>query len=406
MKIAIVEWAPRICGACDWGVHLSHGGADLGHEVDRLTFSKSGKALSAWGTKKDEWQPFRRANAVEILNGYDLVILTDIACRARVDGVDNRDGSMPYYVDVLKSLKTRWTTMIHDGAYNKRLLPVISESLGTDSFSGVLITTRYPEAAPLVDPLSDRSVRWIVDPYLPYHVDPSFPTVPWGDKTHDLIFLGRLTSNKGQDAAIDLMDDLPASTGLHFWGMNAYGLPSWGWRMWELALERGWKPLRKPILRSDHANLKHPNAPKFYTGPFAVQSFSSQADKLIEYNGDFTSIADVDWSPWIHLNLSNRSLTGTLEYTTLDAIAAGSVAVVPYHQLRYGNWPAVIGVGFTSYSITKGGTWDRPGIISTLTGLLQGGNESFHEIAKAQHHELTANHSPARILDTIIRRVS
>lgn len=402
MRIAIVEWWPRICGATDWGMHLSAADSCGGlYDIDRLTFSKSGKQLTAWSVHKDRWQVHRTSEAIDVLNTYDLIILTDIASRARADGIDNRDGSMPYYVEVMQNVKTPWTTMIHDGAYNKRLDPVIDALLKTKSFSGSLITTRFPEAMVRMAPFTQvrkKPINWVVDPYLPYddrQLADIAESTAYRAKT--VTFVGRLTSNKGQDAMIDIVKDL--DNGVVFWGMNAYGLPSWGWRMWEQMEKLGFTVGLKPQLREDKKNLKHPNAPKFYTGKFLAVAPNGN---LVAYNGDFISPRNVAWS-WFSVGLSNTSLTGTLEYSTLDGIAAGCVAMVPKHQLSYGEWPDLIGLPYKSYSMVKGeGDWDRELLTATINMWMHADEEALIDKAARQRAWLRDHHSPTRILKRIV----
>lgn len=404
MKIAIVEWWPRLCGAVAWAAHLASANGSDGHQVDLLTFSKSGRLLKPWEKVPGNWQVRPLGSAVAILNDYDLVILSDIVCRAP----EVKKDDVPYYVAIIEALTVPWTTMIHDGSYAGKESDTMRLLLRTPSFSGRLITTRLPEAKARIDKLdAGVPITWIADPYLPYAF-----TSPIEERAHtrEVIHVGRLSTNKGQDALLDLFRDLRANVNL--WGYCAYGMPSHGWLLWELATRHlGLTEREFPV--TTMPRRKNPNMHKFYTGAWSV---TNQHGFTLRYHGGWgADIGVVDWSPAIALALTNDGWKGTLEYATLDAIERGCVAVVPAQQIEYAAYETMITVPYErcSYKITQdkatGETtlksptarWDRPAILSIITDLLDLPDAQLDMRSREQRAEVFEKHQPARILALI-----
>jgi glycosyltransferase involved in cell wall biosynthesis len=421
VKIAIVEWWPRLCGAVNWAVHLS--GAQTEHQVDLLTFSKSGKLLMPWTKVPGNWKVHKVSDALNVLNSYDLVILSDIVCRAP-EVKPKVEGEEPYYVKIVRQLTTKWTTMIHDGSYAGKESNTMIKLLTTSSFSGKLITTRYPEAKTRIDKLFESDVldysnyknriTWLVDPYLPYDFRKANGVIPpLEQRSSEIMHIGRLSTNKGQDALLDLFKDL--NTNVHQWGYCAYGKPSHGWLLWELATEHlGYAQVKFPI--TTKPQLTNPNIHKFYTGAWSVGIDVPKDDSALygartwNYRGGFRDFNEIDWTPIIALGLTNEGWKGTLEYATLDAIAHGCVGVVPAQQIEYAQYDSLITVPYQrcSYKIKKGEPvsgrrdWDRDAILCTLNDLSAMPLKELACIADNQREEIIRKHSCERILNTIV----
>lgn len=322
MKLAVVEWWPRICGATDWGIHLSAGAEGAGVEVERLTFSKSGRRLKVWGAASEPWAVYPARDAVEVLRGFDGVVLTDVVTRN--PDWTKKGAGLPYYVDVLETADVPWTTMLHDGAYEAKLQPTIDAMLASRAFAGTLITTREREIRAR---FPDLAARLAVHPFLPYDVARAGRAPK--RRRNAVLMTARLTSNKGQDIALRLFRELRGD--LEIAGWNSFGLPSYAWLLWELGQALGYEEVEPPILRADKADLTHPNAPRFYTGAWR---FGLRGRRAV-YLDAYAAPGAVDWSPKIHVSLANDTLRGTLEYATLDAIFSGCLAAVPEHAVEY-----------------------------------------------------------------------
>jgi glycosyltransferase involved in cell wall biosynthesis len=417
MKIAIVEWWPRLCGAVNWAIHLS--GAQTEHQVDLLTFSKSGKKLKPWDRVVADWKVHKIADAVEVLNSYDLVILSDIVCRApetRPKVIsDTNEFLSPYYLSILQQIKTPWTTMIHDGSYAGKESELMRRMLKTPSFNKTLITTRFKEAKTRIDKLeSGVDITWLVDPYLPYDQKKvrTAAIPPLEKRTSEFIHIGRLSTNKGQDVMLDLARELNANT--HLWGYCAYGKPSHGWLLWELATQHlGYREMIFP--HTTKPQMKHPLIYKFYTGQFAVEhvlegSIDDDVGGFVHYHGGYLDYDEIDWTPMINVALTNEGWKGTLEYATLDAIMHDCVAVVPEQQIEYADYRTLFTIPYRrcSYKVKKdqplGGTrdWDRDAIVSKLNELASKTVQELSLYAALQKAEIISKHSPEHVLNLIV----
>lgn len=406
MRIAIVEWWPRICGVTDWGIHLGQANVP-GTTVHRVTFSKSGRRLAAWGTKGAEWVPYKLADAPEVLSSYDLVILDDIICQApEVDGKAKKAGVLPYYVDVMSKVRAPFTAMIHDGAYPNKDATIVA-LLALPNFSGVLMATRNAALSRIREVGSGGAVRWALYPYLPY--DPTLIADGPAVRTKAAIMSSRFSTTKGQDTALWLLPKFKELEAVHLWGFNSYGKPSLAWRLYEMALAMGYETSHFP----EKGKVgRHPLMYKFYTGPFTVRM---GGEKYLYYHGKYAGLGDVDWSPWLGLSLTNERLTGTLEYNILDNVARGCVAVVPAHQL------SEVGPGYSAafpsipyrrasfkYDLEakvvepRKTDWSEVGIVGTVDDLLTSGDNDLLDLSRRQQAMLREWHEPARVLARLL----
>jgi len=407
MRIAIIEWRPRICGATDWAIHLSYGGAALGHEVDRLTFSKSGKSLAGWGHRGRFWEARKLADAPGILDGYDLIILSDIICRSpEVDKRAIKEGTMPWWHDVIAGTRTPFTTMAHDGAYQSKYDEHVRHLLSLPNFSGVLITTR--DAAMQRFTGDFPPVRWVKYPYLPYAMELTGRGA--GETRYrSIIMTARINSNKGQDASVVLADEVGMN--VHWYGYSPYGTPSPAWHLYELTLAMGYETALFPRRQRGFEHRRHPETHKFQTGEFAV----CKGDVVLTYHGEFVEFDDIDWSPMFHLSLNNAKIYGTLEYCTLDGIAHGCIGIVPGHQVTEAEYDNIITVPFThaSYSATRDGAlveskkneWDIRGTADILEGLWDMSDAELLDIAARQAEEIRDKHDPAVVLGKLVSAI-
>lgn len=421
MKIALCEWFPRVCGSTEWGFHLAAGAGK--HQLDCLTFSKSGRPLKGW-YRPEVWTTHRIRDAIDVLNTYDLVIAIDLVCFApQLSGRKffQQAEFAPYYVELLERIRTPWTAMYHGGLYGKKYDGILNRILRARHFSRTLITTRLPQARERLDHLTKYSISYLNDPYLPY--DPRVVmdgvTTP-KRRTHETIITSRIAVNKGQNVALGLLPRLAGN--VHVWGYNAFGLPSIGWRLWELGNGLHYKVTKKVQLRRDCRNLTHSRASRFYTGEFAFQSGKNS----YQYHDGFDHHREVDWAPWVHLSLTSTDFKGSLEYVSLNAIAAGCVALVPEHSLAYtrgGYRDAIPTVPFErctwwaeedmQYGKVKrtGGRKGKfvgyeKGVVDGINQLLTSSDLALANRNHNQREAVAQLHDPKRVLNRIISGVS
>lgn len=406
-KVALVEWWPRPCGSVAWGSHLASA-ARGGAEIDLLTFSKSGRWLGAWSNApRAAYRVEKIRDAVTILNSYDFVILVDLVCFA--PEIVKRGKELPYYVEVLRQLKVPFTAMYHGGLYPSKYDETIAAVLGAPAFTGKLITTRMKHAAARFGGVNPK-LRWHVDPHLPYDqrwvVQHGVAASRCQRRT--ILMTSRIAVNKGQNALLLALPHLKGDVEL--WGYNSFGLPSIGWRLWELSRALGYEVESPPALRRDKAALTHPDAVKFYTGAFTV----SAGGNSFKYVSDFADgVHEVDWNARLHVALSSADFGETLEYVTLDAIAAGVPVAVPANaiaaQPEYRRAvPTLDYTACTGWSsregdrITGDAAFDES-MIDTINQLVRRTPGEAMAAAATQRKTVLRNHHPERVFEGILK---
>lgn len=412
MKIAFVEWYPRICGVTEVTKHWVTGAKALGYQGDLVTFSKTGRPRGDWHDAA-AWQTYRIADLPDVLNAYDLIVLSDIICQAPqvCGGRSKKNWVEPYFVEALKSVATPWTTMLHDGSYHSKHEDTIEKMLALKNFAGTVITSRPRMVKERFAKYLDR-FKLVYYPYLPYDFS-KYQPFAGSRRTKDFIMTSRIATTKGQNTALQLLPDLKGN--VHVWGITAFGLPSLAWGMlWEFGCALGYNQVKKPVpaqrLLAKAKGPVHPNAHKFYTGAFEFRS----GKRRYVYHDDFASQDTIDWSPWISLSLTNDSLQESLEVVTLDAVAKGAVAVVPSRQFQAGvggrdyktlftlpyagaNWRVKDGKVIETRS-----DWDRPAIVEKLNWLLKQSDASLRDWQDSQRAELADRHHPKKVLKCLL----
>lgn len=409
-RVAVVEWWPRVCGATDSAVHLAAGARDAGVEVDLVTFSKSGRVLKKW-ERPERFAVYRRDEAVEVLDAYDLVLLSDLVCFApEVMPSRKERRELPFYVDVLRELRTPWTTLFYGNPYHARHDETIQALFETPSFSGWVVTPRLPEARAKLPSYAARAgveLRFVDQPYAPYDPARAATPPPLAKRRKALLMTARLMTNKGQDTALDLFRDLAGD--LDLWGFNSFGLPSVGHRLWELGRALGYDtPMKRPELRKD-VTAKHPNAYRFYGGRW---EFHYQGRKA-EYFDAYSSLDDIDWTPWVHASFASRSFGGILEYASLDALFSGCVVTLPEHGVEYVGYRTIPTFPFESGScwpnakgeVRRKFNGDRERTLEVLNGLLKTGHRRLAAMAAAQRAEVAEKHAPGPLLREVVDTV-
>jgi hypothetical protein len=408
MRIAFVEWFPRICGTGDGTVHLSAAAEALGHTMERVTFSKSGKDLAAFGGKGPDWKTVKLKDGPAYLDEFDLIIPSDIVCQhPNVDGQAIKHGGMPYYIDLMYQTSTPFALLIWGGYYHSKHNPFMQELLHHPNFTGAAWSPRVPDAAPRMKELEhpDNPIRWVDIPYHPYDVGKYERYI--GPRKSEILMTSRVTSPKGQDVALGIFEQLRCN--INIWGTSAYGMPSPAWRLWELGVALGLREKKFPVIAKRSKN-RHPMAHKFYTGKFIFQHPTSR--HVYRYHDHYDSLDEIDWKPWVGLSLTNDVLHGSLEYACLDIIAKGSVLLPPAHMMEFCEYDSIVGLPFNNASFNengKGGVregrnkWDRDTCVEMIQHAVGKSDIAQKRLANRQYKELIAKHDPALILKPLIK---
>jgi site-specific DNA-cytosine methylase len=397
----IVDWSPRICGATTWCGHVQGGDPD----IELMSFSRSGRPLASWESPFT-WNARRISDAADILNDYDRVIMGDIVCFSPSIGLDAAE--RPYYIDILKRVTRRWTGIFHGGSYPRKHNDTIDAVLSSPGFCGTLLTPRLGQAR-------ERLARWPVrfehTPYLPFDVRHAPSRRDARRRTKSALMTARVTSNKGQNAALLLVDHLNCD--IDVWGCGQFGQPSPTWLIWELGtLGLGYKVIKEPGIRADKPTITHPNAKKFYTGAFELET---PRGRRWRYREGYQRLDQIDWSPWIHLSLASPDFAGILEYSVIEAVHAGSIAVVPEGWPTEGKYKTIQTIPFESCTtvwdpgknaIRETRSFDRAAVAKVINNLLKLSHEELAEIANSQYSEFIKLHQPKQTLNAIDRALS
>ena len=401
-RVAVVDWFPRVCGATDFAGHLRSGFKGL----ELISATRSGNPVKGWQTPWG-WRCLKASDAAAELNGYDAVLMTDIAC---LSPNATEKGGLPWYADVLAKITVPLTAVFHGGmTYKRDYDPVINALFTAPGFTGSIMTVRGRQARERLSP-NWPNLRLVVNPYLPYDPDRALGTKP-KRRTHEVMMSARLASNKGQNALVAALKDLRYDA--HIWGENPYGLPSIAWRLHELGEALGYRADHPPKLRRDHGDLTHPNAPKFYTGQFGFTVGRGAPKRHLRYHDGYSKLSEVDWSPWLHLTAYTPQFGGLLEYTILDAIHAGAVALVPGSviadgSVTYGSLEYYDFNGCTLWSDEKGGVkgqgeTDVRELAKAVNALLDKPDRALAAIAQKQYAEIREKHDAAGTWKSIVK---
>lgn len=398
-RIAVLDWFPRICGAVDYAGHLkpAHDGIEL------VTASKSGQPLKNHASSF-EWRTLKASDAAAILNSeYDAVLMTDVACLS--PHLDPEDDSKNWNLRVLKDLRIPTTAFFHGGMDVKKKYDVAINALfSAPGFTGSIVTARDWQSQERL--AAWKGLKQVYNPYYPYN--PSRSRGASADvRRREVMMTARLASNKGQNAAMAVLNHLDHD--VQIWGENPYGLPSIGWRLWELSQALGYIGEQPPVLRRDAQKLTHPNAKKFYTGEFSVAAPDSGA--RLFYRDGYVHLTDIDWSPWVHLTAYAPQFGGLLEFSILDAIHCGAIVVVPdvtLERVEYETIPTYSFTGTTLWSdekeppSVKGQDFDRLGMAATLNEILAKPDDELADMAAAQRVEIGSKHAPDRAFESVL----
>lgn len=397
----IVDWAPRICGATSWCGHVKNQDPN----IELMSFSKSGRPLATWSSSF-EWEARKISDAAAILNDYDRVILGDVVCFSPSIGLDAEE--KPYYIDIMKHVTNKWTGIFHGGSYPSKHDGTIDAILSSPGFCGTLITPRIGQAT---ERLAQWNPRFEHTPYLPYDASQAPSRRGTRGRTKSVMMTARVTSNKGQNAALILSNHINGD--IDCWGQGQFGQPSPTWSLWELATHGlGYKEIREPGIRKDKPTITHPNARKFYTGAFEVEA---QNGRRFRYRDGYVHLSEVDWSPWIHLSMASTDFAGILEYSVIDAVHCGAIAVVPECWPTEGKYDTIQTIPFenctAAWDPTKGRvretkSYDRDGVAKVINGLLKMSDKKLGELQDAQFEEFSRLHHPQNTLDAIDRALA
>lgn len=424
MRVALYEPHPRTCGVTKWAFELARGFRALGHHADVVTFTKSGRRRAVraqksggprWGWRwwPDEPDVTRRwTEAPDVLDGYDLIVWAEPKCNP-IDFDAQKGGYEPEYVTALRASKTPWVTALHDAkAYGQSVAPFLDLAVGVPSFTGLAIECR---------PGSYRSGEWALAghvtrlqpwPWLPYEARGRAPDV---ERFYTVALGGRLTTTKGYQTLVNVADELPADWQVRLFGSESGGMgPSVSYKIYEaLVRHGGWTGERhdpEKIATGYHSEKDAAinNVAGVNNG---VPWWAEKDGHVIRFTGAYLD-ALVEWTRCsIACQLTTDDIVTTYEYTSLEALDAGCVLIVPdYYRRDMGavDYPGVRYLQEFSRGASLGSrgiTWDddtaRKELVGTILGAVDAVREGLHDPGP-QRAALEAYNSPRHLAAKIL----
>lgn len=345
MRVAVMSPQPRVSGVVTYSHHLREGFRGLGHECDVVTFTLSGKLgassavesvdakRSGWG-----WSPLgadrcaRWDRAAEVLGEYDIVVVEEPRCapldkkQMRLLGEGEiKDGralvleeelsldELPWYARALAAYDKPTAWVLHDPGYGTRLAP----------FLGHLVRYAPPRLVVTHREGALRSAEWagvaqdseLRIPHLPYR---------WrGPREHSswprvIGTTGRYINNKGQPtlALAAALEETPEGWQVEVAGASPLGAgPNHTFLTYEGLTKRyGWEGRREGL---------------DVTRGWPWQA--SKGKRQVTYAGPYLDPLDAAARFGVHVNATDPAFSGpgSVEYTTLEAMDAGCMVVVP-----------------------------------------------------------------------------
>lgn len=343
-KIAIFEPDPRICGPDAWTQFMRNGFRRVGCECDVVTFTKKGDPRTKWGRiLKEEGliasctlvpdRVARYRDAGEVLNEYDLVVLSDLKTASCDKDADEKCEPWPTYVEALLQTDTRWTSALHGRLYYEphekhehpelsrademRGAPFLRELMELENFAGFLLDHGVDDRfVTFSERLRNTKRHYLPLPFELQCTDEqacrerttSVPTT---------CALGRVTQIKYRhvisELAIRGMWPWDGSWVLYAGAASTTWGPSESYELFEQLTKAGWNGTREGGVRSTKV---------WRAGP-------PDGSMVIEYLGAYERAQDVALQAHIHVGITDSLFSGGIcEFSTMESIDGGCVPII------------------------------------------------------------------------------
>lgn len=411
MKVAIFEPDPRVCGPLTWAGHMKAGFTAIGVQLDTVSATKSGRNPSHWGNVKTggKWWATRpdrisRMDQVHhILDEYDLIILPEPKSPlADKLAIKADDGSIPWYVEALQRTRTPFTTALHGNPYTEKNSPFADFIVGLDNFTGAIIAHTAPlrTVTPAIGAMKNVQMEL---PYAPRNpVDAPFPRGKTVGST------GRFMFNKGSHVVGLSGAYLPPDVTVEVWGSCSVGRgPNLTYNLYEAI-----KPWAEPgqAKRYHNSDGSHPKATEDgnIVQPF-LYDVRIKDHALVRYLGNYVDPLKVAARLTVHVNLTSSKYTSGMEFSTLEALDAGSLCITPphcsqpemYRTLVIDPWKAPAG-SVTSALKTMDQTYRVSQTIEKALGFLDLPEEQHRAVVESNREALRKYPNPATIAQMIL----
>ena len=319
-----------------WTQHLASGFTELGHEVAVVSSTKSGRARSSWGHQKwgGHWSAYAPSVVVkddllaETLAGFDFVVLPEPKVPA-LDKEAVKTSTKPLYVEALVASGTTFSFALHGNDYDSQSAPFFYDLVRAPFFCGTAVT-HSTRSTVSVDPDLLNFVSFVESP-LPYAPKREIDFVSSGPRQRVAGTTGRFMFNKGSHVAALAAAYMHPDTRVDLWGSAATGLgASTTFVTYEGLLEQAewYQRYGDQEEKKDHPKAtEHGNIIR----PFPWE-MKLKTGQHVRYLGNYTDPILVCEGLTVHINLTGYKYSGGLvEYSTLEAMDAGSYCMAPKH---------------------------------------------------------------------------
>jgi hypothetical protein len=411
VKVAIFEPDPRVCGPSAWVSHMKNGFERLGHEAYTVAATKSGRTHSHWGNVKPGGKWWMKTPDVVTrmdslhheFDRYDLILLPE----PKVPLADKLaqkadDGSMPFYIEALSKTRTPFTTALHGNPYNDKNSPYAGEVLSLPNFTGTIIGHTAP-----LRTVSEAIAQYPqVDIPLPYtttvDVDAAFP------RNRTVGITGRFMFNKGSHIIGLAGQYLPPDVTVEIWGSCSTGRgPNLTFNLYEVL-----KPLAgKNYKRYHNSDMNHPKANEdgniVQPFPYDVRP---DGGALVRYLGNYTDAVEVCGRLMVHTNLTADRYTSGMEYSTMEAMDAGSLCITQdnvssdpaYRTLVMKGWNGPAGSVKTAFEKRPEETKQVADKVMEVFDYFEANEDAHRDVVRHNRQALRDNCSPELVVKRVL----
>lgn len=342
MRIAVYEPLPRTCGVTAWAFNLAHGFRELGHDCNVVSFTRSGRPRSTRdkrGAARLGWQWWhdepdvvgKLEDAGDVLDGYDLIVLNEPK-NGTLDSDAKRAKEVPNYIQVLQRTRTPWISALHDArSYDSVRAPHLEHTVRSGNFTGTLIECRpgaYTNASWALDGYVKQLQPW---PWLPYRQRGLQEDVP---RERVIGMGGRITPHKGFPAFAYTAAQFPSTWQARLFGPEPGGMgASFTFRLYEaLVRHHQWTGFRAGNPDNFDGSKQRDEDREINNWGSVNAAWPWQLERFghhLLYDGGYLDAVRTWARCAVGIQLSTDEVVTTFEYTTLEAIDAGCLLILP-----------------------------------------------------------------------------
>lgn len=330
MKLAVFDPRPRMCGPTQYGFAIRDAFISQGFDADVVSFTKSGKPTSWWGAARTDvgfssWGEVpnvvaKWSEAASVLKGYDLVFLTEPRCPPLDRLCEKKGLGEPPYVRAVLGCKVPWATRLGGPLYDEKRAPYLGSLLQREP---LFVMSQRKSFA--------RSGAWaglpgcsvIKDPYMHFRHGNGY-----SDK-RAVGSVGRVMPQKGAHTLLAFAKILPLPVkvmGASSTGMGA----TFSFKLTNMMRHLGYDvTIDEPPGVSINTKRKRPM-------PWVASMKHNGRERVARYTGAYADGVKAAERVGVWVSLTSKSFSYALERSTMEAMDAGCLMVLPKHLAEPG----------------------------------------------------------------------